>query len=183
MVRIEEWETLHFRIDLAAEFGFMSRAVGSNLHAIVWTANCDEIANWVRCVASFNNESANKCALRDSDHVELRFTKNWVLQDLFASLFGLLDHGCEDGCLDAITNLNALSYATSTFPNFINIFDDFLVITALLESVEYHSWHGFIGLRAGTTLRHEIFVGMSLGLTMLQVLWLRFLRSGISHFS
>ena len=184
VVRVQKWEALHFRKDLAAELALMPRAIGSNLHAVIWTANGDEVANRERRVARLGDEAANECALRNSDHVELSLAEHWVLQNLFARLFRLLDHRREDRCLDAVANLNALNNTASALPYFIYIFDDFLVVAALLEAVEDGRWHGLVRIGAGATLRHEVLVGMSLGFTMLQALRLRLLSSScFVHFS
>lgn len=92
VVRIQQWEVLHFRKNLAPELALMPRAVGSNLHAVVWTANGDKVANWEQRVAGLSDEAANEGTLRNSDNIELSFAEDWMLKNLFAGLFRLLDH-------------------------------------------------------------------------------------------
>lgn len=74
----------------------MPRAVSSNLHAVVWSTDGDKVADWERCVARLSDKAANEGALRNSDNIELSFTEDWVLKNLFAGLFRLLYHRRED---------------------------------------------------------------------------------------
>lgn len=92
VIGVQQREGFDFCENFAPEFALVTRAISPNLHSIIRSTDSNKIPNWVRRVASLDNEAADECSLGNAYHIELSLAKNWMLQNFLASFLRLLDH-------------------------------------------------------------------------------------------